>query len=56
MKEADYINATNRVRISIALETIKDILPDGSFILKDEHTEIIKRLERLLSRILELGR
>jgi|GEM_PF-2269041 len=45
MTETEYLRATNRVKVSMALVILRDVLPDYG-ITNDELTEITSRLRR----------
>ena len=56
MEEAEYIKATNRVKVSMALTIMRDVLPGEDWgITPDELSEITRRLrsseEKLFSLI-----
>ena len=56
MKEAEYIKTTNRVKVSMALTIMRDVLPGEDWgITPDELSEITRRLcsseEKLFSLI-----
>lgn len=47
MKETEYIKATNRVKVSMALTILRDVLPGKDYgISAEDLTEIAKRLRK----------
>ena len=53
MTEIEYIKATNRVKVSLALQIMKDILPGDEYGITDEkYHEITKRLSSVQDELL----
>lgn len=52
MKERDYINATNLAKLRIAADCVRDCLPDGRLITKEELQNALVVLD-VLARNLE---
>jgi len=44
MKEKDYITVTNRVKVSIVKDVLRDVLPDDNIILTNEWRDIIIKI------------
>lgn len=52
MTEIEYIRATNRVKISMALTILRDVLPGDDYAITDvELIEITKRLSRAQDKL-----
>ena len=52
MTEEEYLCATNRVKVSIALQVMRDVLPGDYYGISDnEKAEIIKKLSDAKRRL-----
>lgn len=52
IKEIEYIRATNRVKVSMALAILRDVLPGEDYIVgKEEFREIHSRLQAIEDRL-----
>lgn len=52
MTEIEYIKATNRVKVSMALIILRDVLPGEDYMVgKEEFREILSRLQAIEERL-----
>ncbi len=55
MTEAEYIKATNRAKVSMALTIMRDVLPDDEYgITPSELSEIKSRLRKAEEKLFSL--
>lgn len=52
MTEIEYIKATNRVKVSMSLTILRDVLPGEDYMVgKEEFREILSRLQAIEERL-----